>query len=145
MLDSEILLQISILEDVLSITNTLSLVLQTDKKDLGAIRREKKSTITILTEMASNQNTIHLKSFNSQNEVLMEINTRTDCNIVAKGRIELTVEPSKFYSKICQPFLQSLIGMMNTQKLFQGMSLKNVLSCFLLKPILSLLIGMACA
>ena len=89
-------------------------------------------TITILTEMASNQNTIHLKSFNSQNEVLMEINTRTDCNIVAKGRIELTVEPSKFYSKICQPFLQSLIGVMNTQKLFQGMCLKNFFFLFLI-------------
>ena len=107
-----------VFEDVLSINNTLSLVLLADKKDFGAIRRAMNLTITILTEMASNQNTIHLKSFNSQNEVLMEINTRTDCNIVAKGRIELTVEPSKFYSKICQPFLQSLIGMMNTQKLF---------------------------
>ena len=80
----------------------------------------------------------------------MKMNTHTDCNVVPKGackraRIELIVEPNKFFSKICQPFLQSLIGMMNTQKLFQGMSLKNVLSCFLLKPILSLLIGMACA
>ena len=64
LLDPKTLLQILFLEDVLSITNTLSLVLQTDKKDLGAIRREKKSTITILTEMASNQNTIHLKIFN---------------------------------------------------------------------------------
>ena len=81
------------------------------------------STITILTETASNQNNIHLKSFNRQNEVLMEMNTRTDCNIVAKGtrkraRIELIVEPNKFYSKICQLFLQALIGMMNTQNLF---------------------------
>ena len=53
----------------------------------------------------------------------MEMNTYTDCYIVAKGthkrsRIELTVEPNIFYSKICQPFLQALIGMMNTQKLF---------------------------
>ena len=117
LLDSKTLLQISLLEDVLSITNTLSLVLQADKKDFGAIR-----TI-ILTEMAINQNTIHLKSFNGQNEVLMEMNTRTDCNIVAKGthkraRIELTIETNKFYSKICQPFLQALIRTMNTQKLF---------------------------
>ena len=45
----------------------------------------------------------------------MEMNTRTDCNIAAKGtrkrvKIELTVEPNKFYSKLCQPFLQALIG-----------------------------------
>ena len=55
----------------------------------------------------------------------MEINTRWDYNIVAKGtckraRIELTVEPNKFSLKICQPFVQTIIGMMNTQKLFQG-------------------------
>ena len=55
------------------------------------------STIIILTEMISNQNTVHLKSFNCQDEVLMEMNTHTDCNIAAKGnhkraRIELTVE-----------------------------------------------------
>ena len=124
LLNSKALLQISFLEDVLSITNTLSFVLQADKKDFGAIRRAMNLTITILTgKMASNQNTIHLKSFNGQNEVLMEMNTCTDCNIVAKGthkraRVELTVEPNKFYLKICRPFLQSLIDMMNTQKLF---------------------------
>ena len=60
--------------------------------------------------MARDQNTIHLKSFNGKNEILMEMNTRTDCSIVAKGthkmaRIELTVEPNKFYLKTCQPFL----------------------------------------
>ena len=71
LLDSNTLLQISFLEDVLSIINTLSLVLQADKKDFGAIRRTMNSIITILTVMASNQNSIHLNSFNGQNEVLM--------------------------------------------------------------------------
>ena len=46
-----------------------------------------------------------LNRVNGQNEVLMEMNTCTDCNIVAKGtrkraRIECTVEPNKFYLKI---------------------------------------------
>ena len=121
LLDSKALLQISFLEDVLSITNTLSLVLQADKKYFGAIQRVMNSTITILMVMASNQNTIHLKSFNGQNEVLMKMNTHTDCNIVAKGtrkraRIELSVETNKLYLKICQP--KALTGMLNTQKLF---------------------------
>ena len=57
------------------------------------------STITILMEMASNQNSLYLKSFHSQNEVLMEMNTHTWCK---RSRIELTVEPIKFYLKICQ-------------------------------------------
>ena len=60
------------------------------------------STITIVTEMASNQNTFHLKSFTGQNEVLMEMNARTDYNIIAKGtykraRNELNFEPNKLY------------------------------------------------
>ena len=67
--------------------------------------------------MGSNQNSIHLKSFNGQNEVLIKTNTHIDCNIVAKGtrkraKIELTVEPNKSYSKICQRFIQVLIGML---------------------------------
>ena len=79
-------------------------------------------TITILMEMADNQNRIHRKSFNGRNEVLMEINIQTDYNIVAKGthraaRIELTVRPNKFYCKVCQPFLQGFIGTLSTQKL----------------------------
>ena len=68
---------------------------------MNSISRAMNSIITILTEMTSNQNTIHVKSFNGQNEVLMKMNTRTGCNIVAKGtpkmtRIELTIEPNKF-------------------------------------------------
>ena len=39
MLNSETLLQICFLEDVLSITNILSLVLQSDKKDFAAVHR----------------------------------------------------------------------------------------------------------
>ena len=71
---------------MLSITNTLSLVLQADKKDFGAIQRVMNSTITILMVMASNQNTIHLKSFNGQNEVLMGMNNCTDYNIYSSQR-----------------------------------------------------------
>ena len=64
LLDSKTLLQIAFLEDVLSVTNPLSLVLQADKKDFGAVRRPMNSSITILTEMAGNQNNILLKNFN---------------------------------------------------------------------------------
>ena len=39
MLNSETLLQICFLENVLSITNILSLVLQSDKKDFAAVHR----------------------------------------------------------------------------------------------------------
>ena len=73
-------------------------------------------------EMANNQTRVHLKRLNGQNEVLMEMNIHTDYNIVAKrthrmARIGLTVKPNIFYSKICQPFFQALIGMLNAQKL----------------------------
>ena len=51
LLNSKPLLQILFLEDVLSITNRLLLVLQGDKKDFRAIRRAMNSTITFITEM----------------------------------------------------------------------------------------------
>ena len=63
---------------MLSITDILTLVFQADKKDVQAIIRVMNSTITILTEMAHNQNSLHLKSFNGQNDVLMKMKSHTD-------------------------------------------------------------------
>ena len=53
------------LEDVPIITNVLSLVLQTDKKDFGAISRAVSNCIKMYEEILTNKNTDLLKSFNS--------------------------------------------------------------------------------
>ena len=62
--------------------------------------------------------------------------------------IELTEQPNKFDLKICQPFLQVLIGMMNTRKLkafLRHVFGKLFISYFLLMHILFLLIDVSCA
>ena len=61
MFNSEILLQICFLEDVLSITNILSLVLQSDKKDFAAVRKAMQLTCLQLEQMRDNSQSLLLK------------------------------------------------------------------------------------
>ena len=53
--EPRILMAITFLEDVLSITNILSLVLQSDRKDFGAVRRAVKTVTLKLGDMAKNK------------------------------------------------------------------------------------------
>ena len=73
MLNSETLLQICFL-DVLSITNILSLVLQSDKKDFAAVHRAMQLTCLYLKQMRDNSQSSLLKTFNGYNTVLAWIN-----------------------------------------------------------------------
>ena len=45
MLNAQTVLQITLLEDVLTVTNILSLVLQSNHKDFGAVRRALSTTL----------------------------------------------------------------------------------------------------
>lgn len=83
MLDGKMLLQICFLEDVLSITNILSRVLQSDHKEFGALRRAMIFTCTQLKQVRDNPNSPLLKSFNSYNEVLVKVNDYMKQNVVA--------------------------------------------------------------
>ena len=82
MLNPETLLQICFLEDVLSITNILSLVLQSNHKDFGAIQRAMHLTSSQLQDMRDNINSSHLKSFNNCTEVLKRINEFEQQNVI---------------------------------------------------------------
>ena len=73
-LNSKTLLQICFFEDVLSITNILSLVLQSDKKDFAAVRRAMQLRCLHLKQMRDNFQSSLLKSFNGYNTVLPGIN-----------------------------------------------------------------------
>ena len=53
LLKERTVLEITFLEDVLSVTNSLCLLLQSDKKDFGAISRSVKSTVGVLNLMKS--------------------------------------------------------------------------------------------
>ena len=59
MLNAQTVLQITFLEDVLTVTNILSLVLQCDRKDFGAVRRALSTTLTTSNDM-QNISSVHL-------------------------------------------------------------------------------------
>ena len=62
------------LEDILSITNILSLVLQSHKKDFAAVCRAMQLTCLQLKQMRDNSQSSLLKSYNEYNTVLATIN-----------------------------------------------------------------------
>ena len=65
-------LQITLLEDVLSVTNELSLSLHGHKKDFRTISRAVISTLVIPEEIKEDVDSIHMKSF-KQSEDIIEI------------------------------------------------------------------------
>ena len=85
LLDAKTVLEITFLEDVLSITNTLSLVLQSDRKDFGAVRRAMASTLSILRDMSTDSNSVHLKSFKSHGEVMAQLDNFNRKNVASRG------------------------------------------------------------
>ena len=64
--------QITFLEDVLTVTNILSLVLQSDRKDFGTVRCALSTTLTTLNDR-QNIRCFHLKSFHAYQDVLSQI------------------------------------------------------------------------
>ena len=83
MLNAQTVLRITFLEDVLTVTNILSLVLQSDRKDFGAVRRALSTTLTTLSDM-QNISSVHLKSFRAYQDVLSQIESFAKQNIPAK-------------------------------------------------------------
>ena len=75
------MLQICFL-DVLSITNILSLVLQSDKKDFAAVRKAMQLTCLQLKQMKDKFESSVLKSFNGYNIVLARVNEFNQQNVV---------------------------------------------------------------
>lgn len=84
LLQDKTVFQITFLEDVLSITNVLSLVLQSDHKEVGALRRAIKFTKTQLRKIRDNPESPLLKSFGSCEETLQHIENFQKQNIVSQ-------------------------------------------------------------
>ena len=82
LLDTETVYQITFLEDVLSVTNILSLLLQLDKKDFSTIAQP---VTEILKNFGENIDTNYLKNFNNANEIIEKIKVYERQNIVSFG------------------------------------------------------------
>ena len=114
MLNAQTVLQITFLEDVLTVTNILSLVLQFDRKDFGAVRRALSTTLTTLNGMQNNSS-VHLKSFRAYQDVLSEIESFAKQNIPAKHtrkklKIDHLISIEEFRENIGRSFLVRLAG-----------------------------------
>ena len=79
-MQADTLLQICFLEDVLTISNILSLVLHSDHKEFGAIRRATQSTVNQLIKVRNDKN---CPLFKSCNETLKNLDEYKQQNVVS--------------------------------------------------------------
>ena len=86
LLDSTTILKISFLEDVISITNTLSLVLQADRKDFCAVQRALNTTLEMLQDISENPESKHLKSSQISAEIINQLNDFEEQNVISRGK-----------------------------------------------------------
>ena len=84
LLEMQMVFQITFLEDVLCVTNALSL-LQSNVKDFAAISHIISSMLQILEDIGNNFDSIHLKSFNRSTEIIEKIGSYQKWNIVPSG------------------------------------------------------------
>ena len=82
LLDTETVCQIMFLEDVLSGTNILSLLLQSEKKDFSLTARSLNMVTEILKNIGENIDNNHLKNFNNANEIIEKIEVYEGQNTV---------------------------------------------------------------
>ena len=67
--------QITLLGDILLITNILCLILQVDRKDFAAVSQAVKSTIAILEDIQNNVNSTHLQNLKKANKIIQKLST----------------------------------------------------------------------
>ena len=101
MLNAQTVLQTTFLEDVLTVTSILSLVLQSDLNDFRAVRGTLSTTLTTLNDI-QNISSVHLKSFRDYQDVLSQIELFAKQNIPAKHtrkrlRIDHSISVEEFH------------------------------------------------
>lgn len=106
--------RLTFLEDVLSITNPLCLLLQSDKKDFGAIARAVDSTLSNLQEIKDDRESIFLESFKKSGDLIERVSLIEMRNTVAgatrkQSRIDPSLSRDEFHSTTIKPFIDALI------------------------------------
>ena len=102
------------LEDVLSVTNTLSLLLQSDRKEFSEIQRGLKHTVS-LASMRDVENNINLVSFSKSTEIIERLEEykrekMMSSNTRKRLKMDIKLSVSNFHCSVIQPFLDALIG-----------------------------------
>ena len=114
MLNAQTVLQITFFEDVLTVTNILSLVQQSNRNEFRAVRRVLSTTLTTLNDM-QNISSVHLQSFLAYQDVLSQIESFAKQNIPAKHtrkklKIDHLISIEEFPENIGRSFLVRLAG-----------------------------------
>ena len=113
LLEAQTFFQITFLEDVLSVTNAVSL-LHSDVKDFAAISRIVSSTLQILEDIVNGFDSIHLESLNKSAEIIEKIQSYEKRNIVSSGtltkrnRQDYADTLKQFHEKFIQPLIIAL-------------------------------------
>ena len=109
--------QITFLEDVLSVTNILSLLLQSDKKDFSAISRSINTVLGTLKVMRENRETKYLKNFSNTDEIIQNIENYQIQNIVSsrirkRQKQDHNLSKGDFHTTVFKPFIHALTEQM---------------------------------
>ena len=83
LLETAAVSQITFLEYALSITNILSLLIQSDKKDFSAILRSVNTVLGTSNVMGKNRETNHLKNFNNAGKIIQKIENYQKHNVLS--------------------------------------------------------------
>ena len=113
MLKPRTVFEITFLEDVLSVTNILSLVLQSDHKDFGSIIRATEATIQALKKMRESVDSLHLKSFRESVDIIEQIESFERRNVLShstrkRSLVDNEISMQDFHKKVAKPFLSAL-------------------------------------
>ena len=84
LLEQDTIMQIRFLEDVFSVTNVLSLVLQSNYKDFSTLRRSVKYTIYQLEQIQENVRGPLMKSFQKVEEITQNIERYCRQNVIGQ-------------------------------------------------------------
>ena len=96
--------QITFLKYILSVTNILCLILQSDRKDFAAVSQAVKSAIAILKDIQNNANSTHLQNFKKTDEIIQKLSTIEMRTIVSgttrkKHKIDTVSSTNEFQKK----------------------------------------------
>ena len=99
---------------MLSNTNILSVLLQSDKKDFSAISRSINTVLGTLKVMGENRGTNYQKNFNNADKIIKKIDHYQKQNIVSSGirkhqKQDHNLSKGDFHTTVVKSFIQALI------------------------------------
>ena len=112
---SSTVFQITFLQDILSVTNILSVILQGTEKIFAAVSGAVKSTKAILEDIQINVNSTHLQNFKKADEIIQKLSTIEMCTAVSgttrkNRKIDTVASTKEFNEKVIKPFIAALVA-----------------------------------